>query len=534
MNDASTQMTLRYRWVMTDATVTVNNGSISVGPTLTSSTYLVDINSNTDVTFNNGSMDIYASATAGNSRGIVFDGNNSDFNVNGGTITVGNVTTGQGSVRWRNAAAERTDVAISGSSTVFTVYDFFYSNADNSDNDLTITNGATLNLGTGTTDASTQDSRVSGFLTLSNGGVLNAFTNQFNDIEVNGGFSIDATSTFNLGSENLNALFPNPPGSGDIIPRLILGGSGNSTITSKLILYGGIQVTGTHNLTVNTDTLELGSGVPYNYEAEVFDMQGGSCILNGSTLMRVGRTITEINNGDADGIFDLNGSATFTMNGSSKVISGEAVAFLQPGVVTGMHGNAILEMYSNSEFWSAQTIGRVQGGNPTRLDNNAIIHMYGNSEFNIASNAQTFAGGNALNIGASGGSTCQIILEGNSRFRIAESIDSVLSGNTLVVNNNSSISISGMAEMHVGDSLNVISGGNLFNIAGTSSITVNTGGKLLVAQSPNIEVPSTTQILNMAGSAQLITHLIWMTQLLYMCATEARWILAVEIGVTSD
>ncbi len=504
MNNASTQMTLRYRWVMTNATVTVNNGSISVGPTLTSSTYLVDINSNTNVTFNNGTMDIYAAATSGNSRGIVFDGNNSDFNVNGGTITIGNATTGQGNIRWRNAAGERSDVTISGASAVLTLNDRFYSNATNSDNDLTITNSGTLNLETGSNDASGTQSRFSGNLTLSNGGVLNAYTNYLGYMEVYGNFSMDGASVFNLGSTSCNSDFPAIPGANNLLPRLVLRGSGTTNITTKLSIYGGIQIRDSHTLTVDTDTLELGNGVPYNYEAEVFDMQGGSCILNGSTVMRLGRTITEINNGDADGIFDLNGSATFTMNGSSKVISGEAVAFLQPGVVTGMHGNATLEMYSNSEFWSAQTIGRVQGGNPTRLDNNAIIHMYGNSEFNIASNAQTFAGGNALNIGASGGSTCQIILEGNSRFRMAESIDSVLSGNTLVVNNNSSISISGTAEMHVGDSLNVISGGNLFNIAGSSSITVNTGGKLLVAQSPDIEVPNTTQILNMAGSAQLI------------------------------
>jgi len=505
VSDATTAVDIPSRWfVNNNSTVTINNGIITAGKGYTASIDLIQIESNVTFTMNAGSLTVYEDANTGNSRGFNFDGDNSDFNITGGTVTVGNAATGQGCIRWRNATGQRTDVSITGASTVFTVYDMLYSNQTDSDNDLSIANGATFNLETGATPAYQTLSRISGNLTLSNGGILNAYTKHLGTLQVYGDFSMNTGSECNIGSEDLDSVFPAEPGGGDIVSRLVLTGTGTSSITSKWVTYGGLQIQNTHSLTVNTDTVELGYGVPYNYEAEIFEMTGGSCTLQNATVFRLGRTITEINTGDTEGILQLKGASVFSTRGTSKVFCGEAVDFLQPGVVTGMDGNATLEMYDDSEYWSAQEISTVAGGNPTRIDDNATIHLRNNAEFNVATNANTFTGGNVVNIGANTSATAKLILEDNSRFRASENLQRITGGNAFVTNNNASITISGGAEMHIGDSLHVIEGGNLVNIAGTSSITVNSGASLFVAQSPDIEVPNTTQILNLQGASTLL------------------------------
>ncbi len=139
-------------WIINGNTnITINDGSVSVAGNEASVTALIgmEFNGPTDtLTMNGGTLTIFPLVTADNSRAIVVDGSGNEFHILGGTVNLGNFTSGEGRMRWRNAVADHTLLHISGSSTVVNIADNIDNN-NNSDNDVIIENGATFRVGYG-------------------------------------------------------------------------------------------------------------------------------------------------------------------------------------------------------------------------------------------------------------------------------------------------------------------------------------------------------------------------------------------------
>lgn len=310
------------------STLEVNGGQLDVGPDIATALDFESDNTTFRV-INSAVVNIRTAAATNNSNAVRVNGDNCTFDVQSGTVTIGNPTgTGEGRFRIENAAA--TDFSFDLSGGTVTIGDHINHTAA-SVCDFNIT-GGTLNVGTGdqggeaastirvgstfTVDGGTAavnfgENPVFNIIpTIANGATFSVGTNA----SQNGNFDINNTWTLD------NASTITADAGLDINTGAILNLQGNSilNIVSDDVSLTTFELSVTGTLNVNTATVNIAGSV-VNAGSITNDIvriqEGGVINLNDGTinlLENAGFTDgSKITGGQA---FELNGATTATFN----------------------------------------------------------------------------------------------------------------------------------------------------------------------------------------------------------------------------
>ena len=317
-----------------DCTFTLNDGTVDIGENITAAPDLLELNqTGAQLIVNGGTFNILNATTTANARSIIFDAGNTGFTVTGGVVNIGNPTSGEGNVRFRAATGTFT-FNVSGG--VVNIQDNFEKNNVATVVNMTISNGATLNVGTGSGAGVTRSVIGSGTestLTISDAGTTVTFGNYVL-----------------LGNVNLNDGLPFVAGNN----TSVTGGSGvqGAFIASgaSTVTFGsGLTISGTGSYTMNSGLLDIEPLITSASDTRF--LIDGDLTLNGGTI-EVGKSITSITAGNLIQLRD--GGNVLINDGNFNVLSNAGL--------TSISNNNPFNLSNNGSGNEILTIGDGTGG----------------------------------------------------------------------------------------------------------------------------------------------------------------------------
>lgn len=319
--------------IQNGSTLDIDGGTFSTGPDIVNALDFAAANTTFRVR-NSAVVNIRTSATTNNSNALVVNADNCTFDMQGGTVNIGNsTTTGEGRFRINNAAV--TDFSLDISGGVVNVADFI-SFTTTATCDFNIT-GGTLNVGTGDQGGETNSTMQVGSTftvdgataaanfgenpafniipTIDNGATFSVGTNasQTANFNINSNWTIDNGSTFTADAGlNVNATFSLTIQGGSI---LNVESASTSYTQANFQIFGTVTLaTGTINVggavvdagAVTQDGIQIEDGGILNINDGTLNIFNNAGLTNGSIFTQqgiqlVGATNGTLNIGDGAG-----------------------------------------------------------------------------------------------------------------------------------------------------------------------------------------------------------------------------------------
>ncbi|MEM6840947.1 MAG: hypothetical protein AAF632_01870 [Bacteroidota bacterium] len=310
ISDATSALTVAGRiTVREDCSLTINNGNVDIASGFTTENVnpvaIFMDGDNASLTMLDGTLDASVNSNRNNNiDALALNAANVSIDIQGGTVTLGNATTGEGNIDFRQGAGETASLSISNSANV-TVGDRIERGSVGSISNITLSNNATLLVGTDNSSGNVDNFFHEGTLSIANnatarfgvGGDLGSVTITENgtlETGTTGGGTVDINGTFTYGSATATCTF-----------------------------FQGMDIELDANLNISAGTINI---LPNATTASDTRMRiSGNLTMDGGTI-NLGASITDITNGNLLQVFD---EGTFTINaGTFSMLASPALTSL--------------------------------------------------------------------------------------------------------------------------------------------------------------------------------------------------------------
>ncbi len=360
INDATTTFTVRNDLQLAqDASVIINAGDINIGEAeTTDNSNNLELNSGSSVT------------------------------INGGTVDVGNEAVGEGRLRLNQTVAETVTLTVSGASTVLNIYDHFSRNDNGSINNITISNGATVNVGLGSTTSNTQSSIDGGTVAISGTG---------SSLNVGGGLTTGALSVSDNATISAGTLAGagisetegtvTMAGSGILLfeSGLRIEGGGSLSTNTVNVFHSGTNITGTifqitDDFSMDGGILNVGASAT-STNPDVMEIQGTSIFSFNDGVMNVCASLTDEANWTGGDLIDIQGTTSQFVVGDGDANTADLnVGENLVALASVVNNRSALTITADDAQFRVLSDGDVQlgGGNVGRLnidDDDAVLDL---------------------------------------------------------------------------------------------------------------------------------------------------------------
>jgi hypothetical protein len=311
MDGATTQLSIYSQlFLREDCSFAQNNGTVDITPNFTTGGDPESMQlegANASYTMLDGTLNVMTSITepSTNIDAIILEANNTLLDVQGGTINMGNPTSGRGRFRFRQAAGETANFTASGSAVV-NVTDAIQRNTAGAITNITLSDNAQLLVGTDNSSGNIGDSLHEGLLTIEdNATVQFGSGGDLYSVTITGSGTLETGTTGTANKFDINGTFTY--------------GSATATCT----FYQGMDIEAGASLTISAGTINI---LPDATTASDTRMQiRGNLVMDGGTI-NLGASITDITNGNLLQVYD---GGTLTINaGTFSILANPALTSL--------------------------------------------------------------------------------------------------------------------------------------------------------------------------------------------------------------
>ncbi|MEM9671578.1 MAG: T9SS type A sorting domain-containing protein [Bacteroidota bacterium] len=337
INGATTQLTVYDQIVIgEDCSVTMNDGSVSITPASTIANNPESIRlggANASWTMLAGTLNVMVNVNDRNDNddALRFQAANNLFDIQGGVVVLGNTATGAGNIDFLQAASETASLSISNSASV-TVANRIQRGSVGSISNISVSDNASLLVGTDNSSGNVDNFTHEGTLTVSNdavvqfgrGGDLENVTITENgtlEVGVNGGGTVDINGTFTYGSATATCTFYRgldleagaalniSAGAINVLPNFTSVGD------TRMRIYG--------DLTMDGGTINLGASVTSVTNGRILQVEdGGSLTINTGTFNVLDNAgLTSIPTAGNQNPFNIQGSGAVTVGDGTGATS---------------------------------------------------------------------------------------------------------------------------------------------------------------------------------------------------------------------
>jgi len=311
VNGTATQLTIYSQlFVREDCSFIQNNGNIDITPNFTTGGDPESVQlegANASFTMLDGTLDVMTSISepATNIDAVILEANNTTLDIQGGTINLGNPATGRGRLRFRQAAGEVVTFSASGSATV-NVADAIQRNTAGAIANITLSDNASLLIGTNNSSGNVGNSFHEGLLTIEDNATARFGSGgDLYSVTITGSGTLETGTTGTANKFDINGTFTY--------------GSATATCT----FYQGMDIEAGASLIISAGTIDI---LPDAATADDTRVQiRGDLIMDGGTI-NLGASITDITNGNLLQVYD-GGSLTINA-GTFSMLANPALTSL--------------------------------------------------------------------------------------------------------------------------------------------------------------------------------------------------------------
>ena len=305
INDGSTQLSIYDQLLINeDCSFTQNNGTVDITPNFTTGGDPESVQlqgPNASYTMMDGNLNVMTSITepSTNIDAIILEANNTSLDVQGGTVVLGNIASGRGRLRFRQAAGETVTFSASGTASI-TVADAIQRNTAGSVTNITLSDNAQLLVGTDNGSTNVTNSFHEGSLVINDNAIARfGLGGDLDDVTING------SGTLETGTTNTNNRF-------DINGAFIYGSA-----TANCTFFQGVDIEAGGSLNISAGTIDI---LPNVTIVDDIRLQiRGDLTMNGGTI-NLGESITDITGGNLLQVYD-GGSMTINAGTFSMLAS---------------------------------------------------------------------------------------------------------------------------------------------------------------------------------------------------------------------
>jgi len=308
ISGATTELTVYNKILLgEDCAFTINDGDVEITPavTLVGNPESLHLNGdNASFTMLGGTLDVMANSNDRNDDddALVLRGANTSADIQGGTVVLGNTTTGTGNIDFRQAATEVASLSISNTAHV-TVGNRLQRESLNSISNITLTNNASLLVGTDNSSGNVDRFFYHGSLSISDDAIVQfGGEGDLDDVTITGSGTLETNTT---GGEPVN-----------IIGTLTCNGA-----TASCTFYQGVNILAGASLNISAGTIDI---LPDATTVNRIRMRiRGSLTMNGGTI-NLGAGITSVTDENLLQVYD---GGNLTINaGTFSILANPALA----------------------------------------------------------------------------------------------------------------------------------------------------------------------------------------------------------------
>ncbi|MEK6480908.1 hypothetical protein WJR50_25425 [Catalinimonas sp. 4WD22] len=305
---SSTQLKVFNRiFIREDCSFVQNSGTVEVTPNFTTGGDPESIQiegANASYTIVDGALNVMTSINEANVDAIILEAENALMDIQGGVVTLGNTASGRGRLRFRQAAGETANFTVSGSASI-TVADAIQRNTAGSVSNITLSDNATLLVGTDNSSGNVGVFFHEGTLTI-NDNATARFGNfgDLQDIVINGSGTLETGTTGVSGRVDINGSF------------------NYSSPTASCTFYSGMDIEAGASVNISGGVIDI---LPDLTSVADTRLQiRGELLMNGGVI-NLGASVTDITNGNLlqvydGGVLTIN-AGTFNMLSSPSLTS---------------------------------------------------------------------------------------------------------------------------------------------------------------------------------------------------------------------
>lgn len=306
---SSTQLTVYNRlFIQEECSFVQNSGTVEVTPNFTTggdpeSIQIEGVNAS--YTMLDGALNVMTSITEANVDAIILEAENASMDIQGGMVTLGNTASGRGRLRFRQAASETTNFTASGSASI-TVADAIQRNTAGSIANITLSDNATLLVGTDNSSGNVSVFFHEGTLTINDNAI--ARFGSFGDLQ---DIVISGSGTLETGTTGVSG-------------RVDINGSFNySSPTASCTFYSGMDIEAGASVNISGGVIDI---LPDLTSVADTRLQiRGELLMNGGVI-NLGASVTDITNGNLLQVYD---GGTLTINaGTFNMLSSPSLTSL--------------------------------------------------------------------------------------------------------------------------------------------------------------------------------------------------------------